>query len=78
MPDVSPAEAMPPPIRLLQCEPDMREPGTMLFNVRLGGAEASSRSVTGWLLALDRTGRGVRSAWLPHAGAFRAPPVCRA
>ena len=57
MPDVSPAEAMPPPIRLLQCEPDMREPGTMLFNVRLGGAEASSRSVTGWLLALDRTGR---------------------
>jgi arylsulfate sulfotransferase len=45
-----------PPVRLVECRPDQREPATILFNVRKWRAPKTER-YTGWLYALDRSGR---------------------
>ncbi len=54
---VTPQEAPDyPPMRLVECRAHEREPATILFNVRKWRAPKSER-YTGWLYALDQTGR---------------------
>jgi hypothetical protein len=43
-----------PPIRIARCDPDRREPGMMLFNVRDGSKTDRRPSHSGWILSIDQ------------------------
>lgn len=45
-----------PPIRIARCEPDRREPGIMLFNVRGDTRSGSGPAHRGWLIGIDQAG----------------------
>jgi arylsulfate sulfotransferase len=45
-----------PPIRIERCDPDRREPGMMLFNVRGDTKVDGNSSHRGWLLGVDQSG----------------------
>ncbi len=44
-----------PPMDLRICQPDRREPGLKVFNIRPGGA-GDNRTKTGWVVAVDQAG----------------------
>ncbi len=44
-----------PPLRIRHCQPDRREPGMMVFNIRPGGA-GDNRTKGGWVVGIDQAG----------------------
>jgi hypothetical protein len=45
-----------PPTRIARCDPERREPGTMLFNVRGDTRAGEGPAHRGWLIGIDRSG----------------------
>jgi arylsulfate sulfotransferase len=64
-----------PPIRIEHCEPERREPGMILFNVREDRAAKNARTSRGWLMGINRSGEIVclHKSDLPVQGVRHMP-----
>jgi hypothetical protein len=64
-----------PPIRIVCCDPERREPGMMLFNVRGDSRAGEGAAFRGWLVGIDQAGglHSLHQSDRPVQGVRRLP-----